>query len=489
MLYFLIAVLLAASSAQAQFSSMLFNLSGVQGAQNYYLLRLGDQNDDGFDDIGVVQIGSPDVQAGVRIYFGGAPMDTNPDVQIPAPPDTILRIEYGETIGDLNGDGYMDWVVAYTPNPSTSEFLYVMYPGGPFLNHEPIFSLRDNYYTDLLSVGDFNADGYDDLALYYSPHLNNIDHALIYFGGASIDTIPDWQFTSPQEISYQARPLARGDINGDGIPDFMSDSYSVMFTTFFWGGAQPDTIPDIEWINFEAQTSNIVSDITGDGLNDLVVDYAGTLDVHPGGPGLSRIAQYHLISPYSGSSSIHIESGGDLNADGVGDLLVYRYGDSEFEVFLGNRWLRTTHVQVIRTYSGSLLFGRVLCAGDVNGDGADDILTRIGDSMTRIYSGNPSFILPTDEPPIQIVQSLDLYAYPNPFNPLTNINISLPRLSPVTLELFDVLGRKVETLHSGPLERGTYSFQINGSNLASGSYLVVAQTDQSQISKRITLVR
>lgn len=61
--------------------------------------------------------------------------------------------------------------------------------------------------------------------------------------------------------------------------------------------------------------------------------------------------------------------------------------------------------------------------------------------------------------------------YPNPFNPSTSIEFALPKTSHVTLKIFNILGEEVATLVSDRLTSGTYSYEWNASNMASGIYL------------------
>ena len=60
--------------------------------------------------------------------------------------------------------------------------------------------------------------------------------------------------------------------------------------------------------------------------------------------------------------------------------------------------------------------------------------------------------------------------YPNPFNPTTRIDYSLPFDSKVSLQIFDALGREVVTLVNEYQRAGYYSIDFNASNLASGIY-------------------
>lgn len=61
--------------------------------------------------------------------------------------------------------------------------------------------------------------------------------------------------------------------------------------------------------------------------------------------------------------------------------------------------------------------------------------------------------------------------FPNPFNPSTNIKYELPALSHVTLTVYDITGRKVETLLNTYENAGIHIIQFDASNLASGMYI------------------
>jgi len=60
--------------------------------------------------------------------------------------------------------------------------------------------------------------------------------------------------------------------------------------------------------------------------------------------------------------------------------------------------------------------------------------------------------------------------YPNPFNPSTTISYSIPNPAFVTLKIYDVLGRVIQTLINKFQEPNTYRMNFDASNLSSGIY-------------------
>ncbi len=60
--------------------------------------------------------------------------------------------------------------------------------------------------------------------------------------------------------------------------------------------------------------------------------------------------------------------------------------------------------------------------------------------------------------------------YPNPFNPLTTISYSIPKTNFVTLKIYDMLGREIQTLINEVQEPDKYSINFDASKLSSGVY-------------------
>jgi hypothetical protein len=79
--------------------------------------------------------------------------------------------------------------------------------------------------------------------------------------------------------------------------------------------------------------------------------------------------------------------------------------------------------------------------------------------------------------------------YPNPFNPTTNIEFTIPNSTLVKLTVYDMLGREVQTLVNGQLNAGTHNAKWNASKYPSGVYFYKLVTDNFTETKKMILVK
>jgi hypothetical protein len=82
-----------------------------------------------------------------------------------------------------------------------------------------------------------------------------------------------------------------------------------------------------------------------------------------------------------------------------------------------------------------------------------------------------------------------LQNYPNPFNAQTLIQYNLAGESDVSLTVFDILGRQVETLIDGYQNAGPHQVIWDAENSPSGIYFYMIKADNSVETKRMTLIR
>jgi serine protease len=82
-----------------------------------------------------------------------------------------------------------------------------------------------------------------------------------------------------------------------------------------------------------------------------------------------------------------------------------------------------------------------------------------------------------------------LQNYPNPFNPETKIKFAIPENTLVKINIYDVLGREIQTLVNEKLTAGIYEYSFNGSSLPSGAYFYRITTDKYINVKRMLLIK
>ena len=80
--------------------------------------------------------------------------------------------------------------------------------------------------------------------------------------------------------------------------------------------------------------------------------------------------------------------------------------------------------------------------------------------------------------------------YPNPFNPQATFSLALSRTQEVSIGVYDMMGRRVATLHEGTLQGAqAHLFTVDGSRLASGAYFVRIAGETFADSRRVTLLK
>jgi len=92
--------------------------------------------------------------------------------------------------------------------------------------------------------------------------------------------------------------------------------------------------------------------------------------------------------------------------------------------------------------------------------------------------------------PVSAPRSMILHpAYPNPFNSGTTIIFELPYRGDITLSVFDILGREVQTLLAGNSEAGVHSVAWDASRFASGLYFVQLRSAQKNLVTKVMLLK
>jgi PKD repeat protein len=94
-----------------------------------------------------------------------------------------------------------------------------------------------------------------------------------------------------------------------------------------------------------------------------------------------------------------------------------------------------------------------------------------------------------DESEIVAADFVLLSNYPNPFNPVTTVNLITGTRAEVTLQVFNLLGQKVITLYDGKISAGNHNFQFDGSPYSSGVYVIQLEINNQTLINKMLLLK
>ena len=79
--------------------------------------------------------------------------------------------------------------------------------------------------------------------------------------------------------------------------------------------------------------------------------------------------------------------------------------------------------------------------------------------------------------------------YPNPFNPVLHINFNLSLAGLTQVDIMDVSGFHIETLHSGFLKSGSHELSWHAESMPSGMYMVSLKSDYENLIEKVVLLK
>jgi hypothetical protein len=402
--------------------------AGADQLLGYAVASAGDVNGDGFED---VIAGAPGVGRAYLHLGSASGTSATPAVTLsPTLCDPTRPSSFGHAVapaGDVNGDHYADVIVG-APDcgrdlARASEGAAFVYLGGPSgLAATPHWVATGGASGRRLgwsvaSAGDVNDDGAADVVVGAPFYGSETGSVFVWLGATPAGLGPsgdaasaDWSVSGAPLVMRLGFSVAGvGDVNGDGHEDVAATAplhlcvptppgcAHVWYggesgaTTLGPGGALTSSGVDRTLWGGTVAIAR-AGDVNGDGVDDVVVGTGKEARLHAGAAsGLSPTAIWTATVPTSGVFGYAVAGPGDVNGDGFDDLLVgaresggysHVWGAGQAFLYLGAPQGATT-TPVWGVDDGSDLFtqlgpqlagGMVAGAGDVNGDGHEDLL-------------------------------------------------------------------------------------------------------------------
>jgi len=283
------------------------------------------------------------------------------------------------SIGDLNGDGFPDLVLAKGRHWPLIDRVLLNDGHGKFPNAHNLGDVADRSYS--VTLADIDRDGDLDVVV----GNDEPDAKRVYANDAKGNFRLLSTFGRPE---WPTRLATVADVNRDGLPDILvanraDDRKGPNYVCFNKGKGQFDA--DCFAFSHENATTITPADVNGDGVVDLIVPNRdggqSYVYVNDGKGGLAKRIPFG-----PGDAGIRVSQAADLNRDGLMDIVAIDERRGAF-IFFGEKGEKFSNAVPITT-AGVTPYA--LTVGDLNGDGAIDVVVGNVEAPSMVYFNDGS---------------------------------------------------------------------------------------------------
>jgi hypothetical protein len=360
------------------------NSSTPRAGDLAWSVAVGDFNGDGIPDFVVANYGD----GTVSVLLGKGDGTFTP---APNSPFAVTYDALSIVVADFNGDGKLD-VAMENGYYNGVVSIFLGNGDGTFTSaaNSPITVGGPFIQPGAVVAGDFNGDGIPDLVATNAQYVPNIPSTMTVLLGKGDGTFTPAPNSS---VSVGSAPIsiAAGDFNGDGVPDLaMVDFYGNTEIILLGTGNGTFTAAKNSPIAVGTEPAGVaIGGFNGDGILDLAVANCAYTIGSPGsvtvllgnGDGTFTPAANSPVTVGANPRSLAV---GDFNRDGNLDLAVANQNDDTVTILLGSG-----NGQFAPAAASPLMVGdfpQSTAVADFNGDGISDIaVVNYGTSNTTVF--------------------------------------------------------------------------------------------------------
>ncbi len=355
------------------------------------LLNPGDLNGDGYDEFVSYHANNDSAM----FFWGAFPVDTIPDIVFHERGPVWSKSFEEIAVANIDSDSLLELIIPINSSSDIETFIYKM-----GANADSVADIILSTGGKRVCTGDFNGDGYDDIVLSKAAYANDKGRIYIYMGADSFDIQYDYRITGDSTGMSLGIKLVSGDLNGDSYDELIvwginsNISWNYDYIRVYFGSANFDTVYDVQLNDPSIDPHNVgfthwslsSFDYNIDGYDDLFV---GGFFIYNGSANFDTIPEAHLIWPDSSFNAYaggNLFNAGDINNDGYPDLAI------GMDIMFGGKGL--VHIKMCNQYG---IDDDYIIVEPNIGSSFGRAIVNIGDidrnGVSDILIGEPGYIL------------------------------------------------------------------------------------------------